>query len=255
VPQPKGDAKDDLYRGRSLVPLLQGDTRRIGDRKLVVQYGQVPKKFECCVIWGRWRLVQGTELYDIRADREQKTNVVGNHPDVVKEMREYYEKWWSGVEKQVNEFVPMSIGSKQQPVVELNSGDWENIYADNTGYVREAVGGPTGGKWHVLVEEAGEYEFTLRRWPEQTKAALGAAHEPSVKSPKYNSKETKRFPTIARAKLEIAGVNGESTADPTATSAVITVKLPAGKTTLKAWFADDTGKDLCGAFFVTVRKK
>ena len=32
-------------------------------------------------------------------------------------------------------------------------------------------------------------------------------------------------------------------------------KLPAGKTTLKAWFADAEGKDLCGAFFVTVKRK
>jgi hypothetical protein len=32
-------------------------------------------------------------------------------------------------------------------------------------------------------------------------------------------------------------------------------KLPAGKTMLKAWFSDGEGKDLCGAFFVTVRRR
>jgi hypothetical protein len=31
--------------------------------------------------------------------------------------------------------------------------------------------------------------------------------------------------------------------------------LPAGRTKLKAWFADAEGKDLCGAFFVTVERK
>jgi hypothetical protein len=31
--------------------------------------------------------------------------------------------------------------------------------------------------------------------------------------------------------------------------------LSAGKTTLKAWFADGEGKGLCGAFFVTVKRK
>ena len=98
-------------------------------------------------------------------------------------MRDHYEAWWKGVEPMLNDFVPISIGAKQQPVVELTSGDWEGIYADNTGYVREAVGGPTGGHWHIQVEEAGEYEFTLRRWPEQTKAALGDKYEPSAKSP------------------------------------------------------------------------
>jgi arylsulfatase len=253
VPQPKWAAKDEAYRGTSLVPLLLGDTRRIGDRKFVVQYGQVPKKYECCILWGKWRLVKGEELYDVVADRAQKSNVADKNPDVVKAMRDYYEGWWKGVEPLLDDFVPQSIGAKQQPVVELTSGDWENIYADNTGYVRDAVGGPTGGKWHILVEEAGEYEFTLRRWPEQTKAALGGKYDPAgLVKPK---KDAATFPTIAVAKLELAGVKGETNADPKATSATITAKLPAGKTVLKAWFADAAGKDLCGAFFVTVRKK
>src|SRR5262245_66518324 len=92
-------------------------------------------------------------------------------------MPDPYEEWWKGLEPSINDFVPMSIGAKQAPVVELTSGDWEGIYADNNGHVREAVGGPTGSHWHILVEEAGEYEFTLRRWPERTKAALGDKYE------------------------------------------------------------------------------
>jgi CubicO group peptidase (beta-lactamase class C family) len=167
-------------------------------------------------------------------------------------MRGYYEDWWKGVEPLLDDFVPQSIGAKQQPVVELTSGDWENIYADNNGYVRDAVGGPTGGTWHIKVEEAGEYEFTLRRWPEKTKAALGSKYDPIGLG--KAKKEAVTFPTIAVAKLDIAGVKGETKADPKATAATITVKLPAGTTKLKAWFADADGKNLCGAFFVTVKK-
>jgi hypothetical protein len=153
--------------------------------------------------------------------------------------------------------VPISIGAKQQPVIELTSGDWENIYADNTGHVREAVGGPTGGHWHILVEEPGDYEFTLRRWPKQTKAALGDRYEPSAKSPANKAKSrTVGFPAIAVAHLEIAGKNANAHANPKETSVTIAVpSLPAGKTTLKAWFADGGGKNLCGAFFVTVKPK
>jgi hypothetical protein len=225
------------------------------DRKLVVQYGQIPKKFDACVIWGKWRLVKGDELYDIDADRAQKMNVADKHPEVVKAMRNYYESWYSGLEPILNDFVPISIGAKQQPVVELNSGDWEGIYADNTGYVREAVGGPTGGHWHITVEEPGEYEFTLRRWPEQTKAALGEKYEPSEKSPANKAKQTTvGFPTIAVANINIAGVKASTKADPKSTGATLTATLPAGKTKLKAWFADADGKDLCGAFFVTIKK-
>jgi hypothetical protein len=163
--------------------------------------------------------------------------------------------WWKAIEPRLNDFVPQSIGAGQQPVVELTSGDCEGIYADNSGYVREAVGGPAGGLWHIKVEAAGEYEFALRRWPERTRAALGDKYEPSPVSPSNKPNlQTVGFPTIARAKIEIAGVRVEETAVPTATAATIRVTLSAGTTTLKAWFADAEDQDLCGAFFVTVRK-
>jgi arylsulfatase len=253
VAPPSSAASDEPYRGANLAPLLRG-AAELPDRKFVVQYGQIPKKHEACVIWGKWRLVKGEELYDTNADRAQKTNLAAEQSEVVKAMRDYYEKWWQGLEPMLNDFVPISIGAKQQLVVELTSGDWEGIYADNSGYVREAVGGPTGGHWHILVETPGVYEFTLRRWPEQTKAALGERYEPSAKSPgnKQNLK-TLGFPSIAGAKLEVAGVKAKGPADPKTTGAVLTTTLPAGKTKLKAWFTDAEGKDLCGAFFVTVR--
>jgi hypothetical protein len=171
---------------------------------------------------------------------------------VLKKMRDHYEAWWNGVEPLLNDFVPISIGAPQQPVVELTCGDWEGIYADNIGHVRNAVGGPTGGRWHIQVEKAGEFEFTLRRWPEQAHAALGAADESTATGPIGFGKA---FPMIARAKLEIAGLKETATADPKAQSVTLSLKLPAGRTTLKAWFQDASDTDLCGAFFVTVRKR
>lgn len=256
VPRPKRNPRDRHYVGNSLADVIALGPHRLPNRQFVVQYGQVPKKYDACVIMGEWRLVKGEELYNVKADRAQTKNVIDQHPDVVKMMRDHYERWWVDLERSLDDFVPISLGAKQQPVVELTSGDWEGIYADNTGHVREAVGGPTGGRWHVNVEEAGDYEFTLRRWPEQTKAALGDKYEPSARSPANKAKiVTRSFPSIAAAKIELGGVAAKEKADPKATGATFAVKLPAGKTTLKAWFADADGKDLCGAFFVSVRKK
>ncbi|MGL4551722.1 MAG: arylsulfatase, partial [Gemmataceae bacterium] len=127
-----GPAGDGSYRGSSLAGLLRGG--KLPERSFVVQYGQTPKKFEACVVRGRWRLVHGTELYDVEADRAQADDVAAKHPGVVKALREYYEGWWKGVEPALNDFVPQSVGSARQPVVELTSGDWEGIYADNTGF-------------------------------------------------------------------------------------------------------------------------
>ena len=67
----------------------------------------------------------------------------------------------------------------------LNVKDTSGIYADNSGYVREAVGGPTGGRWHILVEEPGEYEFVRTIAPDQVgllRRALGLDGGDDVKS-------------------------------------------------------------------------
>jgi arylsulfatase len=256
ITAPKRDRADAMFQGVSLAGLLRGTQKELPDRKFVVQYGQIIKKFDSCIIWGKWRLVQGSELYDVEADRAQANNVADRHPAVVKAMRGHYEAWWKAIKPMLSDFVPISIGAKQQPVVVLTSGDWEGIYADNTGHVREAVGGPTGGHWHLRVEQAGTYEFTLRRWPEQTKVALGDRYEPAPGSPGSKARvKTRVFPTIAAAKIDIAGVKAEARAGPKAMGVTLTAKLPAGKTKLKAWFVDAEGKGLCGAFFVTVKRK
>ena len=171
---PASSPDDDPYRGVSLVPVLQGNRRELPDRMFVVQYGQVLKKFDACIVWGKWRLIQGKELYDVVTDRAQESDVSALNPGVVAAMRDYYERWWAGLEPTLNEFVPISIGAEPQPVVDLTSGDWEGIYADNSGYVREAAGGPSGGHWNLLVDRPGNYEFTLRRWPERSHGSRSA---------------------------------------------------------------------------------
>lgn len=255
VPLPERSDRDEPYAGTSLAGLLSG--KAMASRTLVVQYGQTPKKYDSCVIRDQWRLVKGTELYDVRADRAQESDVASGHPQIVTELRDYYDQWWAGLEPTLSDFVPISIGSAQQPLVELNSGDWEGIYADNTGFVREAVGGPTGGHWHIQVEQPGTYEFILRRWPEQTGAALGAAYPPSPKSPSNKPKiVTRSFPQITHGRLQIAGHDLTVDADAAATHCTLTIELKEpGRTTLRAWFTNEAGEGQCGAFFVTVRRK
>ena len=140
-------------------------------------------------------------------------------------------------------------------MVELTSADWEGIYADNDGHIRSAVGGPRGGHWNVMVEKAGEYEIALRRWPRSTQAALGAkldADPEPRRRRRRNAPPSKAFP-IAAAKVEVAGREASAKTDPTEQEVVLRVSLPAGKTTLKGWFQDAEGNDLCGAFFAYVR--
>jgi len=45
----------------------------------------------------RWRLIRGTELYDVAADPAQKNNVAADHPEVVRRLRSAHEQWWSEI--------------------------------------------------------------------------------------------------------------------------------------------------------------
>jgi arylsulfatase len=229
------------FDGRSLAGLLTGNAEKLDDRMLVVQYGQQIEKFKSCVIWNNWRLVHGKELYDIQADPGQEQDVASKHPEIVSKLREHYEQWWKGVEPKVNDFVTTSLGSEEQPDVQLTSSDWENIYADNAGHVRNGAGGPRGGHWNVFVERPGEYRITLRRWPAEVKTALSAAYDA----------DSKAFP-IAAAKLEVAGQSLTTATKPKDTAAVFAAKLPAGPAKLQGWFQDEKGQDLCGAFYADV---
>jgi arylsulfatase B len=119
---------------------------------LVVQYGVDLKRWDACVIWGKWRLVSGAELYDIKADPAQKSDVAGERKEVVQKMREHYESWWAGVAPSLNEFQTITIGSPHENPALLVSCDWERAVGDNPVQVLGAEGGPRGGPWNVLVE-------------------------------------------------------------------------------------------------------
>lgn len=132
--------------------------------------------------------------------------------------------------------------SPQEPEVVLTSADWQGTYADNSNHIRNGIGGPRGGPWHLDVVRAGDYEITLARWPFDKPTALDAALDA----------KSKALP-IAAARLTATGLDLTQNTSSGATSVSFTAKLPAGHTTMQAWFQDAGGMDLCGAFFARVR--
>ena len=115
---PMGIQKID---GRSLLPLLEDPKAEWPDRHLFTHQGRW-KKFEdpngskfknCAVRTARWRLVNNTELYDIKNDPYEKENVIDKHPEAVADIRKAYDAWWADtVPLMVNESVP---NAPQQP--------------------------------------------------------------------------------------------------------------------------------------------
>ncbi len=242
------------FDGTSLAPVLRGDADRTADRMLVVQYGQILKKWDSCVLWQRWRLVGENELYNLDSDFAQKTNVATAHPDVLRRMRDHYEAWWAGIAPTIGDYCPLSIGSDRENPVILTSSDWQDIYCDNVHTVLAGRGGPQGGPWNVFVEKDGHYEISLSRWPHGRDLALDEACPP--KKMTAGEMEAGQAMPIARARLQVAGEDLTLKASPGAREAVFRVRLKKGmKTRLHGWFQDAAGKDLCGAYYARIRRR
>jgi arylsulfatase len=118
------DEVKQQVEGRSLLPLLKNPRAEWPDRILVHHVGRWAKgnaadsKYRNCAIQSaRFTLVNNKELYDLKADPGEKTNVMAEHPEVVANLRAAYDKWWSNVQPVlVNENV---VGPKMNPMKEL----------------------------------------------------------------------------------------------------------------------------------------
>ena len=126
------DKVKEQVEGRSLLPLLKDPKADWPDRVLFTHVGRWPKgtrpeeyKYRgCSVRMSRWQLVSESkdgkkawQLFDVKADPGEKTDVADEHPAVVRELDRAYDQWWSSVQPQlVNENAP---GPKVNPFREL----------------------------------------------------------------------------------------------------------------------------------------
>jgi len=244
------------FDGTSAAGLLDGTCSELGDRVGFLQYRQYtdpPRKWENAVITRRWRLVGGSELYDIKADPPQQHDLASEHPDVVAKLREAHEQWWAEISPGLDEHCPISLGNEAENPTRLNAMDVLGDVAWHQGHIIKAQ--KSTGKWAVDVEREGQYRFRLRRWPEELDLPIDEA---------VSSQEAERniyYPggrcnTInpVQARLKIFDREQTIAVEKGATEATFTLDLNrTGVTQLEAWFADAAG-DEQGAYYVYVQR-
>jgi hypothetical protein len=105
----------------------------------------------------------------------------------------------------------------------------------------------------VQVEATGSYEIALYRWHPNLKLPLSASR-PVQKMTAGELPAGKGLP-IAGARLAIAGKTLTAETPEGNAEAAFRVNLQRGtRTHLHGWFVDDSGKDLCGAYYAVVRR-
>ena len=239
------------FDGTSLAAVLRSPTAAVPERFLVTQYtrlnASLPKKGDALVFWKKWRLVAGSELYDLAADPAQKQDVIASHPDVAAKMREHYERWWAEIEPRVFEFLPVHIGSAQENPTQLSPCEWQDVFVDQQAQVRRQK---RNGIWTLFVERDGDYEFSLRRWAAEADAPLTAAM-PAHKGVDGSYAAGDAFP-IARAEIKIAGASQSKPVAQADKEAKFLLSLKRGPAELQTWFRDASGAEIAGAYYVYV---
>ena len=244
------------FDGESIANLLTGKVKK-KDRMLIVdsQRIQMPEKWRrSSVMSGKWRLVNGKELYDLSTDPGQKTDVSEKHPEKVAEMRKFYEEWWADLSPEFSYYPEIIIGSDKEKLTMLTSHDIQTeSVAWNQRQVRDGM--VTRGKWTLKVEEKGMYRFALRRWPMEVNAPIVSAIEkrPALEGTSVPESIPGEALEINSAVLGIAGLNEEIPVSAEDTEVVFTVELDEGPVNMEAYFTTLENKNL-SAYYVYVNK-
>ena len=211
----------------------------------------------------KWRLINGSELYDMSDDPGQKINVAEAHPEVVLQLRDFYEQRWIEftARDEANPFTRVIIGSEKKPETMLAAIDWfaypDPPYVVGQASVRE--GRRSNGAWHLEVAEAGLYEIELRRWPREADVAIRASVQEitseanDIPLHKWGEKPEGKLLDFVKARISIGGHDLIKPVGDQDKAILFSIPLQAGPNNLKTWFYTPEGEDW-GAYYVYVTK-
>ena len=251
------------FDGTSIAALLVGKKPSDWpDRILVTDSQRVkdPIKWrKSAVMTSQWRLNNGKELYDIKADPGQKQNVAAANPAVVDRLTKFYDDWWAELEPSFAVSTAIYLGHPAANPACLTSHDWITTGSTpwNQGHIRKAMTGKANtGFWNVKVVEPGEYEVRLRRWPEEADLEISASLPPGAEVPGVKAFRTTPGVAISptTATLQIGDWKGSKKIPEGAKEVVFDMNLKAGKTQMSALFESEDGA-VRGAYYAYVTKK
>ncbi|MFH5885327.1 arylsulfatase [Halalkalibaculum sp. DA3122] len=266
------------FDGISLAPALQGATEVPEERMVVINYSRMPFGFDyrspanpsivrrngAAVLWKHWRLLRGTELYNLEEDPMQQTNVIDQYPIVTQKMNDHLDQWWKEVKNDVNEPLAVSIGDEAENPTKLTAVEWLDVFVDLQRQVRNGV--RKNGYWHLNVEQAGEYEFELRRWPREADLALSdPLPSDHVRKGDEFLVSGKALP-ISEAQIYISGdankqeggsiiLNETKEVSSGEKAVTFSTNLEPGSIRLHTWFNNEDGGSITGAYYVYVKRK
>jgi arylsulfatase A-like enzyme len=256
------------FDGRSFHDQLTDPAVSAPERTLFVERQRTfkPQKWlEAVAMTTRWRLINDTALYDIKADPSQEKNVIEQHPEVAAQLRQEFDTYWEKVTPGDRERAVSIIGDERDPETFLHSSDWYLPQVPwNHGQV--AAGSTAAGTWLIRPARPGTYRFEVRRWPREADAPISGKPEImktvdawDAAGPKpdliYGGQNTlfKSLP-VAAIRLKVGDATQSHAVTPDAKESRFEFALEKDRTlSVKAELLDITGKTLAGGYYVYCR--
>ncbi|HEY0864306.1 MAG TPA: arylsulfatase [Lacunisphaera sp.] len=228
--------------GRSLAPLLAEAAGTWPDRRLVIQYGAELKPWDSTVLWNRWRLVKGTELYDLATDPMQAQDLAMTRPDIVADLRAYYESWLAVTTRVAGRPNHIVVGASDETPTVLSAADWIGQYCGEWGELKESAE-PKFGAWDIEAGAAGNYEVWLYLFPPESGRRLNESFRAAPARP------------VAGATLRLDDREITVRTTPDATHARFEVRLQQGeRRRIEGRLLDATGRPLWGAIYLLIER-
>jgi len=251
------------FDGRSLVPLLKDKNSEWSDRLIFMHVQNLlnaPVKGKNFVIASeKWRLINGNELYDIKADRGQKNNVAALYPDVVNKFMEKYDAYWNEL-GQIDYPRPRPvIGSPYQEETWLNTISWikSDDSPDSWNQSHVLAGNRIRGFWPVEFAGDGLYQFDVRRWPKEVNQPISSSlPEQKISDISCLGKPVRKGEgkaiSVVKVRLKVGEQQIEKNINETDVGALFEMKLNKGIADIRSWFYTTDGDSL-SAFYVYVK--
>ncbi|SHJ76318.1 Arylsulfatase A [Reichenbachiella agariperforans] len=246
------------FDGQSLLPLIKGNNKKFEDRIVITnsQRIEVPEPWRrTSLMQGKWRLIDGVELYNLETDPGQRNNIADQHPEKMAEFKAYYDKWWAEISPSYEDQPYIYVGHVAENPTKLYCHDWhtDKVSPWHQRHIRS--GYVDNGYWQIKVAEAGTYKIRLRRWPVETGMMLNAPYpvRPALPGTSVDESKKGKALTIQKARILVQDKDRSTAVDGCSEFVEFTVELEEGDSQLQTWFTLEDGTEL-GAYFVDVEK-
>jgi arylsulfatase A-like enzyme len=246
--------------GTSLKPLLYPNGQKWLNRILYMDTQRLQnlvKYKNCAVMDDNWRLINGTELYDMRVDKGQTKNVIDDHPVEAEKLAAGYEKWWqSFIDEKVDQrYAYIKVGSSHENPTRISAHD---MLTGKFGHAWHQYGAATAsqstGRWKIEFVENGEYKISLCRFPRESGLSINAtfpALEKIIELQQTMPASVKS--DFDQAYIYVANLEKTAKIEPGEKEVSFTAKISAGKYDMEAQLIDKDGR-VYPSYYVYIEK-